>query len=251
MKHTDRRISGYFAIGSDSSAEPKLNEVITSYLRFCFEVVVCDSSGDDAHWSRLLELAASEARLRLLRRTQRSDSKHGDGLALAREACRGAYVFEGDARILVDNANRETMQPLLETLGPEHPLIALPALYPQRGAEKLRRDRALSRPCLSRNDPTLSHDESGRLFDRTSGARIVALETMPAMLEARRVDGSDAAQFSRDLAVATCGLPVLWCFENADPIIPTMAASVEPELIPRPELVGRDAPLRRTVGTPS
>lgn len=232
MRHRDRRISAYFATGRSpgdalSTALPRhLDAVIASYLGFAHELVICDAHGDDRFWAGLLEAASGDVRIRLLRTSRQDEDREHVALALAREACRGAYVFEGAPDTIVRNATEQAFDSLLDQLKPEFPAIALPVIQATPDASTIQQGYPQSKPCLSRNDPTISYGNDGELIDRCSGYPIPSLETLPAHVIAQRDNGTDAATLARSLEEMTREVPVLVRYDvSQGPLIPAIEAT--------------------------
>ncbi|MCB9881366.1 MAG: glycosyltransferase family 2 protein [Planctomycetes bacterium] len=235
----DRRISAYLTTSNHGREAVGLDEVLASYLTFASEVVVCDRDSHDGTWEELRQMTQQDSRIRLLRCT--SLTLPHDALALAREACRCPWVFEGSPTLVVDDSDAPYFDSLLDLLdgqwrtGDGWPSIALPVLRFRGGVEHVRRDRPLSRQSVSCNDPDITHDMHG-LTDRRNGQPIPCIETVPADVEALRHDGSHAKELGDALDRATGGIPVLWCHESIRDVLP-------PNRLPAGLL---PTPLRRT-----
>lgn len=238
----DRRISAYFATRDHAGQALELADVIASYLGFAFEVVVCDAGSSDGTWEELVQLACTEPRLRLLRFTDGAEDDELFGpLSLARESCRGAFAFQGSPTLIVEDEDAAAFDGLLDRLTASHPVLALPVLRFRGGVEHVRRDVPLSRPCLSRNDPTLGLGRARDTYiDRVSGEGAACLETIPASLDAMRHDGTTAKDFVHAFAQATRDLPVLWCHAYVRDVLPVHR--VPRDLVPTP--ARRDRVLR-------
>ena len=133
------KISGYTTVRNCVEMDYPFIESITSMLAFCDEVCVLDSSDkQDGTWEKLTELQKQFGDDRLRIRHENIDwsaPNHGifDGMTkqMAREMCRGQYLWQSDVDEIVHEDHAALVRPIIEKVGAEFqkvPILALPVV---------------------------------------------------------------------------------------------------------------------------
>lgn len=160
-------ISAYTTTRNCVQMDYPFEESIKSMLQFADEVVVVDTSTkDEGTFERLIEMACSEPRLKVLEATHLFDwgaPNHGifDGQtkALARSKCSGDFLWQFDVDEVVHEQDAPKVRALLQKTNylQACPILALPVVEYWGSKGKVRADINPWKARLSRNLPDITH----------------------------------------------------------------------------------------------